>query len=237
MVYNGDSDKQDICSVADDFANTSVLTYPLQEKTRSGNRYLRMFWAIIFDVYGGWQYDDSNNTNFPIVTGSLTANQSDISLPTGALTVRGVDIIPTGSTVYQKLVELTEEMIRDNGISEASLFTATGIPMYYRPIGSSVKLYPTPNATMTVRMTYDRGSVAFISTDTTKQPGFASEFHEAIALGMAYDYAVRNALPSVSLLAQELDKAKKTIEKYYLKRYQEMYPPIMRQSDETRIYI
>ncbi len=237
MIYNGDADKQDICSLADDFANTSVLTYPLQEKTRAANRYLRMFWAMIFDVYGGWQYDDSNNTDFPISTGSLSSGQSDISLPTGALTVRGLEIIPPGATVYQKLVELTEEAIRENGIAEAGLFTATGIPLYYRPIGSSIKLYPTANATMTVRITYDRGATAFVSTDTTKQPGFAGEFHEAVALGMAYDYSIRNALATVNLLSAELEKAKIAISKYYSKRYQEMYPPKMTMKDETKIYI
>ena len=240
MVYNGDSNGQDICTLTDDICNTTVTLYPLAEKTRAANKTSKAVWAWIFDAYGGWEYDDSNNTtDLPIALTGLNINQSDYDVPPTALTVRGVEILPFGGTVFQHLKELTEEILTERGISEASLFTASGVPLYYRPIGNSIKLYPSANYTQTgsLRVTFDRGSTSFIPTDTTKQPGFASEFHEIISVGMSLEYARRNALSSLQGIMADYMDFKNRITKYYSSRYQEKFPARITVSDMTIEYI
>jgi hypothetical protein len=239
MVYNGDSDNQDLVSLCDDFVNTNSVTYPIKEKTRAANKALRKIWSWIFAAYGGWEFDDSNNTNFPIATTTLTANQQDYDIPTGSLTVRGVEILLQGGTVYQRLYPLNEEQLTENGISEASFFTTAGVPLYYRVIGQSIKLYAAPNYTITsgLRVTFDRGSIAFASTSTSQAPGFASEFHEAVAVGMAIEYARRNNLSGdFSFLQQDMNEYQRNIKDYYSSRYQEKFPSRLTVFDSTVEY-
>lgn len=241
MVFNGDSNGQDLCTLADDMVNTTVSLYPLAEKARAANKTNRMVWVMIFDAYGGWQYDDSNNTtDFPIALASLNVGQADYDLPPTAITVRDVEILPSStSTVYQKLIEITQENITELGLSEASLFTSTGVPRYYRPIGSSIKLYPAPNYTISsgLRATFDRGSTAFLPTDTTKQPGFAPEFHEVISVGMALEYARRNALSAVQDIQADMNGFISRIKAYYNARFQEKFPGRLNVFDATSEYI
>lgn len=240
MVYNGDLDGQDLVTLCNDYANTTTLTYPLVKKARAANKTLRSIWSWIFASYGGWEFDDSNNTtNFPIAVATLTASQADYDLPPGSLTVRGVEILLNNGTVYQRLYPLNEETLIENGISEASFFTSTGVPLYYRVIGSSIKLYAAPNYTIAsgIRVTFDRGSVAFASTATTQQPGFASEFHEAVAIGMAMEYCRQNHLSYLQDLQNDFAIFERNIRKYYTARYQEKFPSRMTVFDSTVEYL
>ena len=240
MIYSGDSDKQDIVSLCDDLVNTNSLTYPLQAKARAANKTLRKIWTFIFDAYGGWQFDDNNNTtNLPIAVATLNPSQQDYDIPPTSLTVRGVEILPQNGTQYQQLTEVTEEYLKQYTLSEGSFMSLPGVPMYYRPIGSSIKLYPPANYTISngIRLTFDRGSVAFASTDTTKQPGFASEFHECVSVGMALEFARRNALASFSFLQDDMNKFETAIKAYYSKRYQERFPSKISVPDLTNQYL
>lgn len=240
MIYSGDLDGQDVVTLCDDLANTTVVTFPIQEKTRAANKIMRRIWSWIFDAYGGWQYDDANNTSdFAAARTGLMINQQDYDLPTGSLTIRGVEYKPQGSDIFSPLIEITEEYLLDNNLSEASLFNGTGSPKYYRPIGSSVKLYPTPNYSQdeSLRITFDRGSVTFASTDTTKQPGFASEFHEALPTGMAMDFARRNSMTSFEGLREDFDTYEKNIKRYYSARFLQKYPARFTTADITSSYL
>lgn len=239
MIYNGDVNGQDIVTECNDLANSTNTTFPLNEKTRAANKVLAQVWSWILESYNGWQLDDSVNTDFPIATASLQANQADYDIPTGSQTIRGVEILSPGNTLYSHVYPITEEEITSKGIAEGSVFSIPGTPLYYRPIGTSIKLYPTPSYSQaaSLRVTFDRGLVNFVPTDTTKQPGFASQFHNAVPLGMALDYAIRNNLSSYQVLKAQMDTWEKAIKNYYSKRYQEQYPNIMKLDDLTQEYI
>ena len=111
--------------------------------------------------------------------------------------------------------------------------------MYYRPMGSSIKIYPSSSYSITngLRLTFDRGSMVYASTDTTKQAGFTSEFHEVVAVGMAIEYARRNALASYDFLQGDMNIYERNIKDYYSARYQEKYPSRINVNDETQQYI
>lgn len=238
MRYNGDSDGQDLVTLSNDLVNTNNLTYPIKEKTRAANKTMRRFWAIIFESYGGWQFSDSNNTVMDSATTSSVANQQDYAIPAEALTIRGIDYLINGE--YKPLTFITEEELRENGQSDKSFMqNSTGTPQYVLLRGNSAILYPKPTASLTsaIRITFDKGSVAFSSTDTTKQPGFAYEFHEGIAVGMAYEFAKRNSLSNYKILEQDLLRYEQDIAKFYSKRLQALFPPKIKLSDVTLEYI
>lgn len=239
MVYNANSDSQDIVSLLNDYTgnydDTNHNVFPLKQKTRYANQALKHIWSWIFDAYGGWQFDDSNNTtNFPVSTTSLVANQKDYTLPSEALTVVGVEIKDEGG-VWKELHPLTEPEIRDF-TSEKEFMDTPSVPEYYYPYANSIRLYPAPDYSQTasIRVAYDRGSVLFASTDTTQTPGFASEFHEAIAVGGAMFWCISKDLQRKNDLMVIWQDYEKRIKEFYSRRYLKLFPPKFKVYDSVK---
>ena len=179
---------------------TGTASY-LAEFTNYCNEVNREIWTIIFRNYGGWQYEDSNQTDLPAASSTLTSGQTSYALPSGSLTVRGIEV-QDSSGKWTALQPITEEQIRNgfaigstsgqigsgtNGAMGAFL-TTSGTPQYFELVGQTVRIYPAASWTQasSFKVFYDRGSVDFLTTDITpgtKQPGFASEFHDLIPLG------------------------------------------------------
>jgi hypothetical protein len=139
-------------------------------------------WHLLFRSNQGWKYDDSNNTDLPQATQTLQAGVSKYSLPTGVMGVDRIEIMDnTGN--YRRVTAITQDTLGNRGIDE--FYKTDGFPRYYRLIGSSIELFPAPataNVTTVagLKVYFDRGSSTFVSTDTTKTPGFASEYHDLI---------------------------------------------------------
>jgi len=86
-------------------------------------------------------------------------------------------------------------------------------------IGNNIELFPAPNYASTggLKLYFDRDSVDFAYTDTTKPPGFASPYHEAIAVGSAMEW-LKIKLPTsgtLSFLREEWVKFESDIMKFY----------------------
>lgn len=247
MQWNGEATNQDIVSLANDLVNMDDIEYPLINKARDANIALREIWTWIHDAYGGWMYDDSNNTtNFPTATAALVASQKDYNLPSEALTVRGVEVQNRNSGVWQKLTPKTEEQIRDI-IAEKQFLNVPAQPMYYTPYANSVRIYPASNYAQaaSIRVSYDRGVTIFLPTDTTKAPGFNSLFHEAVAFGMAVLYGTRKSIAAVTGtmqgkklipggITQKWQRYEMDIKKFYSRRYKQFFPDQISVHDAVR---
>lgn len=237
MQYNSHSDEQDIIHLINDLTGMDNNVYSLKAKTRDANTALRTIWTWIFDAYGGWAFDDSNNTlNFPSSTTSLVIGQRDYSLPSEALTIRGVEIKDTGG-VWTSLLPLTEEQIRDNQ-AEKEFMKTSSKPIYYILYSNSIKIYPASDyaQSASLRVLYDRDMSIFTSTDTTKTPGFASLFHEAIAYGAGYFFSRYKTIPQKNDLAVAWKDYEIRIKKFYAERYQQLFPSRITVEDVTAQY-
>lgn len=238
MVFNSNSDNQDLVSLLNDLTGADNNIYPLVAKTRDMNMANRIIWTWIHEAYGGWLYDDGNNTlDFPTAKTTLTTDQKDYQLPSDALTVRGVEV-KNQSGVWEKLQPITEEAIRERQ-AELEFMDVSSQPMYYTPYANSIRIYPASNYTQaaSLRVSYDRGTTAFASTDTTKTPGFASEFHEAVAIGGAVFYSMYKTIPQKNDMVALWKDYEKRIKAYYSARYKEMFPPRMYVNDALKEYL
>lgn len=235
MQYNSETTNQDLVSLLNDLTGMSDTVYPLTAKTRDINTALRTIWSWIHEAYGGWQYDDSNSTDFPTATTALVSGQQDYTIPTDALSIRGVEVLLNGSTVWQILSPLTNDQIRDV-MAEKQFMSTSSQPMYYVPYGNSIKLYPAPNYSQasSLRVAYDRGMSAFSTTDTTKTPGFASEFHEAVAFGAATIFSIYKGLPQADRLELKWRDYEKRIKDYYSSKYAQLFPSRIKVRDYTK---
>ena len=69
MKYNGDSDSQDIIThITNTLGGVDENDYTLKQRTLNVNRHLRRVWQAIFETYGGWRWDDTNQTDLPQAT-------------------------------------------------------------------------------------------------------------------------------------------------------------------------
>lgn len=237
MQFNSHATNQDLVSLLNDLTGMDENVYPLTAKTRDMNTANRTIWTWIHEAYGGWQYDDSNNTgDFPTATASLVASQKDYGLPSDAMTVRAVEIKNT-SGVWNHLKPLTEEQIRDLQAENEFMKTASE-PQYYTLKGNSVNIFPASNYSQSasIRVSYDRETSAFVTTDTIKTPGFASLFHEAVAYGAGAIFSTYKTIPQlVGLQGRWLDYEAR-IKKFYSNRFHEMFPPRMTVRDAVAEY-
>lgn len=245
MQYNSNATGQDIVTMAEKKSLSNSVSFPIAEKTLYANEGSKIIWGWIHAAYGGWAFDDSNQTDFPEATTQLTSGQVDYLLPVDNDLIKGVSIKNQGNVWYD-LEPITLEEIQDMGFSEAQFMNVASTPTYYRLIGNSVKIYPAANYTQSasLKIWEDREILLFTTTDTTKYPGWIAAFHEALATYMALQYAGNNTTPQLIKLQREWDGNeastgkeggyKKAIKSYYSRRFAEMFPPRITVRDYTR---
>lgn len=149
--------------------------------------------SLIIKADTKWQWDDSNNTDLPIATTQVNANQKDYSLATSHLKILRARIKDTSGN--WKVLKPIDQADQDYTYKEDS--TTTGVPLYYDKFGISIFLSPTPNYTQaaSLELTFQRGPAEFTSGDVstgTKSPGFNSLYHDLIPLWVAFDYWLVN---------------------------------------------
>lgn len=224
-VYNSDADGQDLFTFCDDLVNTDSTSYPVKAKARAINKCLKDIWTWIFASYGGWQYDDSNQTDLPSATTTITADQTAYALPTTAIAVKGIEVKNTGS-VWMRLFPITDEQIRDK-MAVGEFYKTSATPLYYQQVGTTIKIFPASNWTQasSFKVFFDRDAVTIASTATSTTPGFATPFHEAVSVGAAMIYAKRKGLPQLNALIMDWQDYEKRIKSFYVQRYEQMFPP------------
>ncbi len=221
----------------------------LAEFTNYSNEFSREVWALIFSVYGGWQYEDGNQSDLPASVATLTSGQTTYALPSGSLTVKGIEVKDTSGN-WTALQPITEEEIRaqvsvgsaSGQISSLSngavgqFMTTSGQPRYFQLVGQTVRMFPASNWTQasSFKVFYDRGSVSFLTTDTTKTPGFASEFHDVIPLGASCAWYEINAPEDNTYIAlrARLVQKKMDIQHFYESQGRRLFPSRLRVRQE-----
>ena len=234
MQYNSNATNQDICSMADRLVKSNTVSFPLIDKTLYANEGCRFIQSWIHEAYGGWVYDDSNNTDFPEATTALVSGQQDYAVPTDTSLIQGFAIKQTDGTWY-RLFPLTLERIEDIQ-AEPEFMKTNSTPRYYRISSGQVKLYPTPNYSQSasLKVFYTRDISGFITSDTTKTPGFDIQYHEAVPTYMALQYARINTLPSAKSLEEQWQRYEVRIKNDYSRKLAQLFPPRITVRDAVR---
>lgn len=235
MQYNSNSTSQDIVTMSEKLCQANSVSFPIEEKTLYANEGSKIIWSWIHEAYGGWSFDDGNETDLPSATTTLNASQTNYSIPTDAEYVVGVSVKTTGGT-WQRIYPITLEQIQDTGMPESEFYSTASQPMRYRLVGNSVVLYPASNYTQSasLKIWYKRDISLFTTTDTTKTPGWSTEFHEALPTYMALQYSMVNQTPQEKGLSARWVDYQNRIKSYYSRRFAELFPPRITVRDFTR---
>ncbi len=192
MQFNSETNNLDIVSDIDYWAGSDSTSYPIKDKTRNANFALDRVVSLIMKSDQKWSWDDANQGTEPIDTSTnLVAGTRRYAIAVGWLTFLRLRIKDaTGNLVTLKPVDRRK-------LTDAELNEAAGTPRKYAKVGNWIELYPAPNYASTggLEVQIQRPASYFSYTDTTKTPGFASQFHRLISLWPALDFVDVNTMP------------------------------------------
>ena len=172
------------------WSGTNSVSYPISDLTRNANLGLDKVSILILKADARWQWDDLNNSDLPIGTTSLVSGRSDYGIAAAHLRVLRVRIRDAQGNF------ITLNPTDRRNLSDSRLTESDGTPREYDKLANSLVLHPATNYNYTagLEVQVQRGADPFISTDTTKEPGFASPFHRLVSLLAALDYCEVNGL-------------------------------------------
>lgn len=230
-----------------DLVKSNSTSFPIKKMVLYANQAVRIINSWIHEAYGGWIYDDSNQTDLPEATTALVSGQSNYTLPIDASALQGVSV-KNESGLWENLQPITLEQIQDAGSSESDFLTTNGQPIYYRPLGNTFKIYPASNYSQSasLKIHETRDISLFTITDTTKVPGFDPRYHEAVPTFMALQHAKINSLSNADDLQFDWDGNesktgreggyKAMIKRDFSRRFAELFPARIGVHDATRDY-
>lgn len=210
---------------------TDTLAYQFKDFIRSANNSCRKINSWIWRNTGEWEYDDINYDNLPIATRDLVDNQTDYALPTDVERVDRCEILDIDGNWHK--LSIFDKGQTDYSISE---FAGTkGLPQYYDLVGNSLMLYPAPDVTKVtadegLQLYFSRDIDVFLETDTIKEPGFVSTFHELVSLDAAIDWCNLHDQSKINVLSNARETIKKDLENFYGQRSRESRVQIKRKN-------
>lgn len=215
MVYSDSVTSQGIVQEVDFLVNTDSNTYGINDKTRNINRWMEKCVTDILQADGRWQWDDANFLTLPRAKTDLSTQQQ-YSFDSSWLVVQRVDIKDQSGN-WIKLTPIDE---KDIEVAYDGFLTTPGTPQFYDVQGDNIILFPIPNYEQDdgMEVSFQRKPSYFAVTDTTKEPGFASQFHRILSLGAAYDYAMSNGAPQAETLRQEIIELRNELKTFYASR-------------------
>ena len=179
---------------------------------------------ILLASNNGWEWDDTNNTNYPIGLRDLVDGQKDYKYGSSSWSLTGQEgASNTAASNTLTLLKLIRVEVKDSSgnwiklvpldesdVTEGldSIYSTTGLPTYYREIADALELYPSPSSssvtlTKGLKVIYQRVHSAYVSTDTTKVPGFSPIYHRFLSLDTSYGYAATRNMPQAAYIKDE----------------------------------
>lgn len=199
----------DIDTKITELTQVNNTIYPTANRLINANVWYRNVQAEILQSQDDWDFDDSNTTDYPILTTNLTANQQMYILPTNTLEIKRAEVTYDGVN-WQKLTsfDIGDRLLptATNAISDFS----TSAP-YYDVQSGSVFLYPIPTANVTagLKIWISRLVTEFTTAQYnagTLEPGFDALFHDIIAYGAAFEWLLSRDLQRAGNVKAILDQ-------------------------------
>lgn len=217
--------KTQIDALIDRNCKSNSVSYPIADKTADENLAIDEVFEVIFPAGAKWQFDDSNHTDYPIITTNLEANKRDYTFTTDEqgnliLDVYKVMVKTSASGEFTEIKAVDQQSDEDMR-SFYSGANTTGIPTRYDKTANGIFLdcIPSYNSTGGLKVFINREGSYFTTSDTTKKPGFAGLFHEFIALSPSVRYCKRNKMFDLSdRYERDIEKMKIAIRNHYTSR-------------------
>lgn len=193
-----------------DAATISGNTTKLKDFTADVNLAFDDYVGIAIRSSGTWQFDDSNQTDYQIITTNLVSGQRSYVFTTDESGNLILDIqkvlIASDDGKYHEISAVDQQGDDTAGFWDGN--NATGTPTRYDKTANGIFLDPIPgyNETNGLKIYINREASYFVSTDDTKKPGVPGIHHEYFYLKPAFVYARRKNLAVFPRLRDEIMK-------------------------------
>ena len=183
--------------------------------------------SIILGADGTWQFDDTNHTDYPIITTNIVSGQRDYPFTSDEnsnliLEVHKI-VAADSSGTFHEMKPLDSQTTKETtGFWDGT--TNSGVPLYYDKTANAVFLEPVPNYNYTngLKFYISREGSYFATSDTTKTPGIAGIFHDYYVIAPAYRHAIRKNMKNMSFLRDEKIRIEAAIKDYYSRRNEDV---------------
>jgi hypothetical protein len=206
------------------FGNSDTFNtdYSLTDRTRQINVVWDEVVAELYKADPNYKWDDTTNSDLPIATIDLTANQDHYSLLDTALVIHRVRIKDTEGN-YVTLTPRLRSELTDTDLA------STGTADSYYKLGGAIFPIPVPDygATDGVELEFQRGGNHFVVSDTDESPGFNPQFHNILSIGASLNYAIANGLEKkINQLRAEKERIRGQIQDHYNRRSPDERPQL-----------
>lgn len=241
-TYNGlVQEYEDMCGFATgDVSGNTARLKKFAAKTRTAwHEYI----SIAIQASGEWQFDDSNHSDYPIITTDIVSGQKDYSFVTDEsgsliLDIYKVAVVDANGT-FREIESVDQQSLNNNRENYDSFVRGqdeSGTPNRYDKTANGIFLDPVPNYDYTdgLKIWINREPSYFVYTDTTKKPGCPGIHHKWFALLPAIDYTRDNDARRYTRLQVEYGNMKRAISQYFAKRNKDTRHRIISNVTNTR---
>lgn len=252
LKFYDSTNKSGIVDLIYSLTGADTSSYPLTEVVRDVNLALDRAWSLILPASGTWTLDDSNQSDYPIITTNIVSGQRDYSFVTDESGNLILDVykvqVKTPNGNYKEIWPVSQHKQSDYPTGDLNIragvppstFTdglnTQGIPSCYDKTANGIflDLIPNYNSTDGLRVYINREPSYFLTSDTTKKPGFAGIFHEYLALRPAFQYSVRKNLQQAVGIQSQMLLMERELVAYYGKRQKDVRPRMAAKIENDR---
>lgn len=225
MVFSESTNRTGMYEWFQDLTATNSTSYTAYKYARDANNALLDYQALALKSNGGWQFDDSNQTNpatkaINVVSGTISYNVlvDDETNANQILEIERIECAVNASLSDYNVLKPYNEMNESSSITQDA--TISGVPTHYYIRGGQVHLYPKPNfnATAGLKIWVSRTTTYFAGTDTTKVAGIPHTHQKYLVLKPAYEYNVVNLPERANGVLLLLSQCEQEIKDYYSMR-------------------
>ena len=210
-------------SLIDIEVGSNSTSYPLATKVLDINVSMDTAIDIAIKECGTGQFDDTNHTDYPIISTDLNANQRDVSYTTDQTGNLILDIykvlVMNESGVYSEIPQVDVQS-EYNTQSFTNGENQTGTPTSYDRTGNGIIFNVIPSYTKLngVKIYINREGSYFTISDTTKKSGLDGRLHEYLVIGPAYKFACRKGLQNKDDLLNRMLILENKIKEVYARK-------------------
>lgn len=222
------------------YGQISNNTNRLYQFTGRINRAQDRFVFLAMTADGRWNYDDNNYTDYGIATTNLVSGQRDYTFALEHLEIEKVLIKDSSGTwtLLTKTIDVSDTFGNSN-LAKTYLENNTGntgMPVAYDKMANSIIFDKSPNynSTSGLKIYFKRGPSYFAYTDTIKVPGFASIFHEYLALHASVNYAIDRTITIAKDKYTQLAQMEVSIGRFFSTRNKDEKPRLKPLRESTR---
>jgi hypothetical protein len=197
--------------------------------------------SIIFATGGTWQFDDTNHTDYPIITTNIVSGQRDYSFTsdeTGNLILDIYKIVLTDAQGNKREIPVVDQQTYSNNNTNVESFndTTTGTPNKADLTANGIffDVIPDYSRDDALEVYINRDHTYFNTSDTTKKAGFNPLFHEYLALVPSYKYARNNSLANTDRLRFDMEDMRTRMKDSYGKRNRAVNRKLQANVENTR---